>query len=90
MKNRCLYCYKPTENNQDFHKKCSLEFFGTPTPPKIEYSIDEMDKLAKEVIERSVSITGVQPKLSMSLLKKSKENSDTRLTIVDALGAIYF
>lgn len=89
MKNRCLYCYKSTENNQDFHKKCSLEFFGTPTPPKIEYSIDEMDKLAKEVVERSVSVTGVQPKLSMSLLKNSKGNSDTRLTIVDALGGQY-
>ncbi len=89
MNNKCLYCYQPTENNQDFHKKCSLDFFGTPTPPKIEYSIDQMDKLAQKVVERSISVTGVQPKLSMSLIKNTTKNTDNRLTIVGALGGQY-
>lgn len=89
MKNKCLYCYEPNVSGSDFHEKCSLEFFGTPTPPKIEYSLDQMDELAKKVVERSVAVPGVQPKLSMSLVKQTKETSDTRLTVVGALGGHY-
>ena len=47
MNHRCLYCYEPIEDEQDFHEKCSMEFFGTPSPPEIEYSLDQMDELAK-------------------------------------------
>lgn len=89
MENRCLYCYKPLEGDHDFHAKCSMEFFGTPTPPEIEYSLDQMDELAKNVVERSVAVPGVQAKLSMSIVRKNKENSDTRLTVVGALGGHY-
>lgn len=89
MKRRCLYCYKPVEDELDFHEKCSTEFFGTPTPPELEYSLDQMDVLAKNVVERSVAVPGVQPKLSLSLVKKTKENSETRLTVVGALGGDY-
>jgi len=66
-----------------------MEFFGTPTPPKLDYSLDQMDELAKNVVERSVAVPGVQPKLSMSLVKEAKEKSDTRLTVVGALGGHY-
>lgn len=89
MKNKCLYCYKPLEASRDFHEKCSLDFFGTNIPPEIPYSLDQMDELAKNVVERSVAVPGVQPKLSMSLVKKTKENADTRLTIVGTLGGNY-
>ena len=89
MANRCLYCYQDIEGEHNFHKQCSLEFFGTPSPPKIEYSLDQMDELAKNVVERSVAVPGVQAKLSMSLVKETKEKSDTRLTVVGALGGQY-
>jgi len=89
MENRCLYCYEPVEVGRDFHEKCSLEFFGTPTPPVIEYSLDQMDELAKNVVERSVAVPGVQAKLSMSLVKEVKGKSDTRLTVIGALGGQY-
>ena len=89
MKNKCLYCYGPVRGASGFHENCSIKFFGTPKPPKIEYSLDQMDDLAKRVIQRSISVPGVQPKLSMSLIKKTKENSDTRLIVVDALGGKY-
>jgi len=89
MENRCLYCYEPVEVGRDFHEKCSLEFFGTPTPPVIEYSLDQMDKLAKNVVERSVAVPGVQAKLSMSLVKEVKGKSDTRLTVIGVLGGQY-
>ena len=89
MKNKCLYCYKPLQEGYDFHEKCSLAFFGNPAPPRIGYSLDQMDELAKKVVERSVSVPGVQAKLSMSLVKETKGKSDTRLTIVGELGGLY-
>jgi len=89
MENRCLYCYEPVEAGHDFHEKCSLEFFGTPTPPAIEFSLDQMEELAKNVVERSVAVPGVQAKLSLSLVKGVKGKSDTRLTVIGALGGLY-
>ena len=84
-----MYCYGTIENGKDFHEKCSLEFFGTPKPPQIEYSLDQMDELAKNVVERSVAVPGVQPKLSMSLIAESMNQSNARLTIVGTLGGNY-
>ena len=89
MKRKCLYCYEPLENDTDFHKKCSMEFFGITTPPIIPYTIDQMAELAKSVVERSVAIPGVQPKLSMSLVTKTTEQADTLLTVVRAIGDQY-
>lgn len=66
-----------------------MEFFGTLTPPSIEYSLNQMDELARKVVERRVAVPGVQPKLSMSIVKGAIEKSDTRLTIIDALGGHY-
>lgn len=89
MKNKCLYCYKELEGEEDFHSKCSLVFFGTEVPPKLPYSLDQMSELAKNVIERSVAVPGVQPKLSMTMIDEEKEKSDKRLTVVGALGGNY-
>jgi len=82
MKDKCLYCYKPVEKGQDFHKKCSLAFFGIFPAPKIPYTIHQMDELAKKIVDSRISVPGIQPKLSMSLIKKT----DKRLTVVGALG----
>jgi len=48
-----------------------------------------MTELAKNIIERSVSIPGVQPKISMSMVKETYANMGTRLTVVRALGEQY-
>lgn len=90
MKDKCLYCYKPLEEpEKDFHSNCASEFFGTQMAPLLSYSIEEMTALAKQVIDRSISVPGVQPKLSMSLIKEVQEHSDQRLTVVGALGGNY-
>ena len=87
MKNKCLYCYQILTNNEtDFHEKCSLQFFGTKKAPVLSYSLNQMTALAKNIIERSITVPGVQPKLSMSLDAITKEN---RLTVVGALGGNY-
>ena len=87
--NKCLYCYKPLEGETDFHEKCSLEFFRSKHIPELPYSINQMTDLAKNVVERSVSVPGVQAKLSMSLIRETQNTSDTRLTVVGALGGGY-
>lgn len=89
MEHRCLYCYKPTKNNQDFHETCSKTFFGTSQFPEITYSLNQMNELAKNIVERSIAVPGVQPKLSMSLVKDTTQNSLMRLTVVGALGGNY-
>lgn len=86
MKDKCLYCYEPIEGQGDFHPKCAAAFFGTEKAPVIPYSILEMTELAKQVVDRSISVPGVQPKLSLSLIKEVQEHSDQRLTVVGALG----
>ena len=86
MKHKCLYCYRDLTDEADYHEKCSLLFFGTKLAPKLEYTFDQMADLAKNVVERSVSVPGVQPKLSMSFNEQTK---DHRLTVVGALGGNY-
>lgn len=86
-KERCLYCYDVlNEGETDFHSKCSKAFFGTPIPPSLSLTTDELNNLAKEIIRRSVTIPGVQPKLSLSLQKNSTDPKKSRLTIVGLWG----
>jgi len=89
MKNRCLYCYETLDTEGDFHRACSKSFFGSTTPPQIPYSLGQMEELAKNIVERSVTVPGVQPKLSMSLIKDTMNKADPRLTVVGALGGHY-
>jgi serine/threonine-protein kinase HipA len=92
MSKNCLYCYKPLKNNtvSDFHERCCLEFFGTKKQPLFPYSLDQMTDLAENIVERSIAVPGVQPKLSLSLINNALEDGKNgRLTIVGALGGNY-
>ncbi|TDS05985.1 HipA domain-containing protein [Sphingobacterium paludis] len=91
-KKKCLYCYNDlTEDTRnEFHEQCSLTFFGTKQPPIFEHSLTQMALLAKNVVERSVAVPGVQPKLSLSLVHDTLEDGNLgRLTVVGALGGNY-
>ncbi len=49
-----------------------------------------MAELAKNVVERSVAVPGVQPKLSLSIVNDSLQDGNKgRLTVVGALGGNY-
>jgi serine/threonine-protein kinase HipA len=89
MIDKCLYCYQPLDGAPDFHEKCSKQFFGTHVPPTLNHTLEEMTELAKRVVERSVAVPGVQPKLSLSVLKEIPGNTEQRLTVVGALGGNY-
>ena len=82
---KCLYCYKELSANEtDFHKACSKQFFGSATPPLLTLNKEQLETLAKEIIVRSIAVTGVQPKLSLQLEKT--RNEAPRLTLVGLYG----
>lgn len=89
--NRCLYCYRELDENQlDYHPKCIKAFFGTIHAPALPYRLSEMEKLAKEAAALSISVPGVQPKLSLGWIKTELKNGQQgRLTIMDALEGHY-
>lgn len=91
MNKRCLYCYKLLSKvDVDFHENCSFEFFGTKQPPEFPHTLEQMAELAKNVVERSVAVPGVQPKLSLSLVTDTMQDGNkNRLTVVGALGGNY-
>jgi serine/threonine-protein kinase HipA len=92
MSKKCLYCYKSLDDTilGDFHEQCSVDFFGTKQQPVFEHSLKQMAELAKNVVERSVAVPGVQPKLSLSIVTDTiQDGNKGRLTVVGALGGNY-
>ena len=81
---KCLYCYRPLETGEkDFHAKCARKFFGTEKVPVLDYTCEDLEKLAIQVIKDQTSLTGVQPKLSLHL---NEHEGDQRLAIVGLWG----
>lgn len=78
----CWFCYQDS-GNKEYHERCSKKFFGISTPPKLDLDNRLLKELADQTINKRIAITGVQPKLSVTL-EKSKENK--RLTIVGLWG----
>ena len=92
MNKRCVYCYGEMADLEqfDYHPQCSLSFFGSTTPPSLQYSLNEMNELAKEVVSHRIAVPGVQPKLSLTLIDEVlNQKNATRLTVVGALGGRY-
>lgn len=84
---RCLYCYQLlSENVVDFHSTCSKKIFGQPTPPELPYSETQMEDLAIQVVRSQVSVTGVQPKISLGISSGQNKNEPKRFTIVGLWG----
>ncbi|MBV6484591.1 MAG: hypothetical protein KFKLKKLM_01101 [Flavobacteriales bacterium] len=89
---KCLYCYNELDaiDRGDYHTKCIKAFYGTKTAPALPYRLEEMEKLAKEAIELSITVPGVQPKLSLGWIKSTLDDGHNgRLTIMDALEGLY-
>ncbi len=84
--NRCLYCYMPLPEGQtDFHPACSRKIFGTSTVPILPYTEGQMDTLALQVVQSQMTVTGVQPKLSLDIDDENKTGLK-RFTIVGLWG----
>ncbi len=81
---RCLYCYQELEEDStpDYHPKCSKKFFGTAVPPLLSISGPELEEMALTIIKRSMTIPGVQPKLSLNIETNRNDPKKSRLTVV--------
>jgi len=84
---KCLFCYELLgAEKSEFHTACSRKIFGTPNPPELPYSEDQMLQLAERVVKSQTTVTGVQPKLSLHLEKLAKKDEPQRFTIVGLWG----
>lgn len=88
---RCLYCYQPLPDGaaSDYHPACSRKLFGKPVAPTFPYTEADMLALAEAVVRQHITVTGVQPKLSLGLTPAGGAGQPGRLTIVGALGGEY-
>jgi serine/threonine-protein kinase HipA len=83
---KCLHCYQTLDDEiADFHSKCSRSFFGSDKPPVLSLGKTDLKAIARQIVARSVAVTGVQPKLSLEIEKVDTKNS--RLTIVGLWGS---
>ena len=83
----CLFCYQPlAANEQDFHASCSKKIFGQPTPTELPYSEEDLEPLAKKVIQSQTAVTGVQAKLSLHITGNPIGGNERRFTIVGLWG----
>lgn len=78
----CLFCYQPVETG-NYHTACSKKFFGTTQVPTLELDKEQLNKLAQITVNERLALTGVQPKISLSL---NNENGNKRLTLVGLWG----
>jgi serine/threonine-protein kinase HipA len=85
---RCLYCYQLlSESELDFHYTCSKKIYGQPMPPELPYSETQMEELALKVVRSQVTVTGVQPKISLDISSVQNKDEPKRFTIVGLWGA---
>ena len=87
MKN-CLACLKPLgKNENNYHSECLSAFWQQDIPAfQLDFSLSELENLAKENIAQRIILPGVQPKLSLGFTDQKNHN---RLTIVGALDGRY-
>ena len=85
---RCLYCYQLlTLNENDLHAACSKKIFDQATVPELNYTEEEMKTLGTEMIRDHEALTGVQPKLSVGIIKdRVSAKSGKRFSIGNQLG----
>lgn len=78
---RCLCCGKKlsvSEQTDGWHKKCIKSFFGISDMPELDISDKVLERIANDNINKGMTVTGVQKKMSVHLSKDDKY----RLTIV--------
>lgn len=81
---RCLCCYKELRAGEvNYHAACVRRFFGKDGVPTLPYTHHDIHDLAKQVVRAQVTVTGVQPKLSMDI---EHIDNHSRFTIVGLWG----
>ncbi|GJM64727.1 HipA domain-containing protein [Persicobacter diffluens] len=83
----CLLCYKPLKVGEvDYHPRCVKTFYQQKEVPELDFTIEELDDLAQQVVNEHITITGVQPKLSLAITSSEDIEAKDRFTIVGLWG----
>lgn len=78
---KCLICYKALQDTEThYHPQCVKKVFAIASMPSLEMDETELSRYAKQMLEANITVTGVQPKLSLWLEANKKH---LRFTIVD-------
>ncbi len=83
MNDKCLSCQTAGTDLKlpdGYHPRCSIKLFGTTWPPKVPFGTTDIAGEAQKMVGR-MSISGVQPKLSM--IHDSRKHL---LTVVEKKG----
>lgn len=84
--NRCLACGKRTEPAEgNYHRRCLKLLFHSDKAPVLGCSWQELNQMARQVVQQRISVPGVQPKLSVHVEKGHALGVD-RLTLVGLEG----
>ena len=80
--NSCWFCYKDA-GDVNYHPACAKKFFGATEAPLLQLDKALIESLAKQTVNKRIAVTGVQPKLSVTL---ERQKGNNRLTIVGLWG----
>ena len=85
MSDRCLICGRPLEaGGAESHADCLRKLFGSEMAPSFAYSMDELNRMAEQLVLARMSIPGVQAKLSVHV--ERAVGGAGRLTLVGMDG----
>jgi len=80
----CHACFLPLGKGEKvYHPKCAKEFWGQDPIYSLELGMDEIEELAKQEINQRISVPGVQPKISMSIIHDQSKKA--RLTVIGVI-----
>lgn len=84
---RCLACGLALGAGAEgeYHTACAKALFGSAAAPAFDYSDEELNRLARDLVLRRMSVPGVQAKLSVHLERRGGGAAD-RLTLVGLEG----
>lgn len=83
---RCLCCGQALNEEAAFyHKRCAKKLFSSTQIPAFNYTLEELNELAKNTLLDRISVPGVQPKLSLHL-ERTTQTMPPRLTLVGLAG----
>lgn len=86
---KCLFCYEPVfEPELIYHPKCSKKILDSKVPPEIDFNLGDIEELALKYLGKNLSVTGVQPKMSLETERIGKNR--LRLTVVELWGSYIF
>jgi serine/threonine-protein kinase HipA len=83
---KCLICYEKAD--EIYHDECMTYVFGKKINPIVDIDNELLEKLAKNQLNKKLTIAGVQKKLSLDLTEENGKIS--RMTFTDLWGRFIF